>query len=59
MEHIHNNLKKLGGLVSNVPQKLKKNIIKSHINCTLENGQAIQNMSSFYNKFLKFLWNVP
>jgi hypothetical protein len=31
MEHIHNNLMKLGGLLGNVPQKLKKTCYKNSI----------------------------
>jgi hypothetical protein len=41
MEHIHNNLMKLG------------------INCTLENGLRVRNISSFYKKFLIFCGMLP
>jgi hypothetical protein len=60
MEHIHNDLMKLGGSLGNVPQKLKKTCYKNltyfgllvhfqdynlHcINCTLEIGLTVRNI---------------
>jgi hypothetical protein len=59
MEHIHNNLMKLGGSLGNVPQKNEKLVLLIYsMDCTLENGLAVRNISSFYKKFFIFLWNV-
>jgi hypothetical protein len=76
MQHIHNNLMKLGGSLGDVPQNLKKNLLKNSIyygllvhfqeyniyfkynlysiNCTLENGLTVRNISSFHYKFFSF-----
>jgi hypothetical protein len=108
MEHIHNNLMKLGGSPGNVPHKIKtgvtiaqggvlpniqavllpkktekkaclgkqktlvlvpsKNFISFHllqyknlycINCTLENGLTVRNISRFYYKFFIFCGTLP
>jgi hypothetical protein len=51
----HNNLMKLGGSLGNVPHKNEKLVI----NCTLENGLAVRNTSSFYKKFFIFCGTLP
>jgi hypothetical protein len=65
MEHIHNNLMKLGGSLGNVPQKKNEKkiqfittICNLVLNCTLENGLTVRNISSFYNKFFIFVSNI-
>jgi hypothetical protein len=67
MEHIRNNFIKLGGSLGKVPQKFKKLVIFRTVSpyyClfivyTLENGQTVRIISSFYNKFFfSNLWNV-
>jgi hypothetical protein len=57
-----------GGSLGNVPQKMKNFFIKTRytkpndfftsINCTLENGPTVRNISSFYNKFFIFFFGT-
>jgi hypothetical protein len=68
MERIHYNLMKLGWSLGNVPQKMKKIVIKTRYisdfsyifksKIYTENGLTVQNISNFYNKFFYFFWNV-
>jgi hypothetical protein len=63
MENIHNNLMKLGVSLGNVSQKMKNLIyfgLLVHFQeyNLVENWLTVRNVSSFYNKFFHFLWNV-
>jgi hypothetical protein len=59
MEHIHNNLMKLGGSLGNVPQKMKEMLYfgllvhfqELKINCTLENGLRSEIYRVFITSF--------
>jgi hypothetical protein len=58
MEHFHNNLMKLGGSLG-ILLYFTRYFLTHSINCTLENGLTVRNISSFYNKFFIFCGTLP